>query len=89
MEMKQKGYLEQGLDLKRLMLVLGRKLWLIVVGAIVGACVGICVGAVVGSSVFFAVGVMVDVCVGTTTVGVDGLHPHNKLKVNSKHSNGI
>ena len=33
MEMKQKGYLEQGLDLKRLVLVLGRKLWLIVIGA--------------------------------------------------------
>ena len=40
MEMKQKGYLEQGLDLKRLILVLGRKLWLIVVGAIVGAILG-------------------------------------------------
>lgn len=40
MEMKQKGYLEQGLDLKRLVLVLGRKLWLIVIGAIVGAILG-------------------------------------------------
>ena len=40
MEMKQKGYLEQGLDLKRLVLVLGRKLWLIVIGAIIGAILG-------------------------------------------------
>lgn len=40
MEMKQKGYLDQGLDLKRLVLVLGRKLWLVVVGAMVGAILG-------------------------------------------------
>lgn len=40
MEMKQKGYVEQGLDLKRLVLVLGRKLWLIVLGVIVGAVLG-------------------------------------------------
>ena len=40
MEMKQKGYLEQGLDLKRLVLVLGKKIWLIVVGAVIGAVFG-------------------------------------------------
>ena len=40
MEMKQKGYLEQGLDLKRLVLVLGRKLWLVVLGVVVGAVLG-------------------------------------------------
>lgn len=37
---KQKEYLEQGLDLKRLVLVLGRKLWLILVGAVIGAILG-------------------------------------------------
>ena len=36
----QKGYMEQGLDLKRLVLVLGRKLWFILVGAIIGAALG-------------------------------------------------
>ena len=40
MEMKQKGCLDQGLDLKRLVLVLGRKLWLVAVGAMVGAILG-------------------------------------------------
>ena len=40
MEMKQKGCMEQGLDLKRLVLVLGRKLWLIAVAAVVGAVLG-------------------------------------------------
>lgn len=36
----QKGYMEQRLDLKRLVLVLGRKLWFILVGAIIGAALG-------------------------------------------------
>lgn len=40
MEMKQKECLDQGLDLKRLVLVLGRKLWLVAVGAMVGAILG-------------------------------------------------
>lgn len=40
METRQKGYMEQGLDLKRLVLVLGRKLWLILAGAVLGAVLG-------------------------------------------------
>ena len=40
METRQKGYMEQGLDLKRLVLVLGRKLWLILAGAVLGALLG-------------------------------------------------
>lgn len=36
----QNNYMEQGLDLKRLVLVLGRKLWLILAGAILGAVLG-------------------------------------------------
>ena len=40
MEMKQKGYLEQGLDLKRLVLVLGSKLWLLLAAIMLGASLG-------------------------------------------------
>ena len=40
MEIKQKGYLEQGMDLKRLVLVLGKKLWFLLVAAIIGAVLG-------------------------------------------------
>ena len=40
MENKQKTYWEQGVDLKRLVLVLGRKLWFILVAAILGAVLG-------------------------------------------------
>ena len=38
--MKSKGYMEQGIDLKRLVLVLGKKLWLILAGVILGAILG-------------------------------------------------
>ena len=38
--MKSKGYMEQGIDLKRLVLVLGKKLWLILAGVILGAVLG-------------------------------------------------
>ena len=36
----QENYMEQGLDLKRLVLVLGKKMWLLLVGAILGAVLG-------------------------------------------------
>ena len=40
MELERKTYMEQGIDLKRFVLVLGRKLWLLLVGILVGAIVG-------------------------------------------------
>ena len=40
MEIKQKEYLEQGMDLKRLVLVLGKKLWFVVIAAVFGAILG-------------------------------------------------
>lgn len=38
--MRSKGYMEQGMDLKRLFLVLGKKLWLVLAGVIAGAVIG-------------------------------------------------
>ena len=38
--MKSKGYMEQGIDLKRLILVLGKKIWLVLAGVILGAIIG-------------------------------------------------
>lgn len=38
--MESKAYREQGLDLKRLVLVVGKKLWCVIVGIIVGAILG-------------------------------------------------
>ena len=38
--MEKKRYMEQGMDLKRLVLVLGKKLWLIVAAAVLGAVLG-------------------------------------------------
>ena len=40
MEVGKKTYMEQGMDLKRLFLVLGKKLWLVLVGAVLGAVLG-------------------------------------------------
>ena len=40
MAQRKKKYMEQGMDLKRLVLVLGRKLWLVLVGVIIGAALG-------------------------------------------------
>ena len=40
MEFERKTYMEQGIDLKRFVLVLGRKLWLLLAGILVGAIVG-------------------------------------------------
>ena len=40
MEVERKTYMEQGMDLKRLVLVLGKKIWLVMLGAIVGAILG-------------------------------------------------
>lgn len=40
MEVGKKIYMEQGMDLKRLFLVLGKKLWLVLVGAVLGAVLG-------------------------------------------------
>lgn len=40
LERMENRYWKQGIDLKRLVLVLGRKLWLILIGAIVGAVLG-------------------------------------------------
>lgn len=40
MEAERKRYMEQGIDLKRLVLVLGRKLWLLAASILVGAFVG-------------------------------------------------
>ena len=40
MEFERKKYMEQGIDLKRLVLVLGKKLWLLLAGILVGAVVG-------------------------------------------------
>ena len=40
MEVEKKTYMEQGMDFKRLFLVLGKKIWLILLGAIVGATLG-------------------------------------------------
>ena len=40
MEAEKKTYMEQGIDLKRLVLVLGRKLWLLLAGILIGAVVG-------------------------------------------------
>ena len=41
MEVERKRYMEQGMDLKRLLLVLGKKLWLVLLGAILGAMFGL------------------------------------------------
>ena len=40
MEVEKKTYMEQGMDFKRLFLVLEKKIWLILLGAIVGATLG-------------------------------------------------
>ena len=40
MEVGKKTYMEQGMDLKRLFLVLGKKIWLVLLGAIAGAVLG-------------------------------------------------
>lgn len=40
MEFERKRYLEQGIDLKRFILVLGRKLWLLLAGILAGALIG-------------------------------------------------
>lgn len=40
MEVGRKTYMEQGMDLKRLFLVLGKKIWLVLVGAVLGAILG-------------------------------------------------
>lgn len=38
--MEKKEYMEQGLELRRLILVLGRRLWLVVIGSLAGAAAG-------------------------------------------------
>ena len=38
--MERKGYMEQGMDFKRLVLVLGKKIWLILAAVVVGAVLG-------------------------------------------------
>ena len=40
MDFENKVYMEQGMDLKRLVLVLGRKLWLMLAAVIAGAVLG-------------------------------------------------
>ena len=40
MNLENKGYMEQGMDLKRLVLVLGKKLWLLLAAAVLGAVLG-------------------------------------------------
>ena len=40
MKGNKSAYMEQGMDLKRLVLVLGRKLWLLLVAAVIGAVLG-------------------------------------------------
>ena len=40
MEVGKKIYMEQGMDFKRLFLVLGKKIWFVLLGAIVGAALG-------------------------------------------------
>ena len=40
MEVGKKTYMEQGMDFKRLFLVLGKKIWLVLLGAVVGAVLG-------------------------------------------------
>lgn len=40
MEVERKRYMEQGMDLKRLFLVLGKKIWLVLLGAVLGAMLG-------------------------------------------------
>lgn len=40
MEVGKKTYMEQGMDLKRLFLVLGKKIWLVLLGAVMGAVLG-------------------------------------------------
>lgn len=40
MEVGKKTYMEQGMDLKRLFLVLGKKIWLVLLGAVAGAVLG-------------------------------------------------
>ena len=40
MEVGKKTYMEQGMDLKRLFLVLGKKIWLVLLGAVAGAGLG-------------------------------------------------
>ncbi|MBR5597807.1 MAG: hypothetical protein IKW30_10425 [Lachnospiraceae bacterium] len=40
MELENKKYMQQGIDLKRLVLVLGRKLWLLLAGILLGAILG-------------------------------------------------
>lgn len=40
MEVEKKIYMEQGMDLKRLFLVLGKKMWLVLLGAVLGALLG-------------------------------------------------
>ena len=40
MDLKNKAYMQQGVDLKRLVLVLGKKLWLVLAAAVLGAILG-------------------------------------------------
>lgn len=40
MDLEKKGYMNQGIDLKRLVLVLGKKLWLILAATVLGAVLG-------------------------------------------------
>ena len=40
MEVERKIYMEQGMDMKRLFLVLGKKMWLVLLGAVLGALLG-------------------------------------------------
>lgn len=40
MELEKKGYMEQGVDLKRLILVLGKKLWCLIAAMVCGAVLG-------------------------------------------------
>jgi len=40
MGVEKKVYMEQGIDLKRLFLVLGKKIWLVLLGAVLGALLG-------------------------------------------------
>ena len=40
MDLKDKAYMEQGMDLKRFVLILGKKLWILVAAAVCGAVLG-------------------------------------------------
>lgn len=40
MDLKNEVYMKQGIDMKRMVLVLGRKLWLLLAGAVLGAILG-------------------------------------------------